>query len=132
MRTVTKLFLVIGLCATLIIGGVGYASASNKPIGSWAFPDLGQGGHGGGPLYADGSMGGGGHVSLNNGQIEAKLLSGHWEYAPGSTADHPLVNVQLFVEGFANPFQFTDLRANVGPYTIQQHGFTIRIVLWIR
>jgi hypothetical protein len=103
-----------------------------KPIGDWAFPDEGQGGHGGGPIYNNGTLGGGGHVSLNNGQIEAKLLRGTWNFSSNSTIQNPRLDVQLFVEGFSSPFTFNELPANTRPFLLQQHGFNIRIILHIR
>src|SRR5262245_43433117 len=53
-------------------------TASLKPEYTWNLVALGQGGWIGGPLFDDGSVGGGGHISLNNGQLVAELDPTFW------------------------------------------------------
>ena len=54
---------------------------ANAPVSfTWAASDLGGGCHGGGPLYADGTAGGGAFCSLVlfNGQVLAQLQPVNW------------------------------------------------------
>src|SRR5262245_14766987 len=45
---------------------------------TWNLVALGQGGWIGGPLFEDGTVGGGGAISLNNGKILAQLVPTGW------------------------------------------------------
>jgi hypothetical protein len=54
------------------------ASKAASPEYTWSLVALGQGGWIGGPLFDDGSVGGGGHISLNNGQLVASLDPTFW------------------------------------------------------
>ena len=51
---------------------------SAKPEYTWTLAALGQGGWIGGPLFEDGTVGGGGAISLNNGDILANLEPTGW------------------------------------------------------
>ena len=51
---------------------------SGKPEYTWNLVALGQGGWIGGPLFEDGTVGGGGALSLNNGDILASLDPTGW------------------------------------------------------
>ena len=64
---------VFGMVATL-----GASKASAKPEYTWNLSALGQGGWIGGPLFEDGTVGGGGAISLNNGDILADLDPTGW------------------------------------------------------
>ena len=66
--------IVVGMVTTL-----GAAKApSAKPEYTWNLVALGQGGWIGGPLFEGGTVGGGGHISLNNGEIIADLEPTSW------------------------------------------------------
>jgi hypothetical protein len=53
-------------------------ASSGKPVFTWSLAALGQGGWIGGPLFEDGTAGGGGAISLNNGEILADLDPTSW------------------------------------------------------
>jgi len=65
---------VLGLVITL---GASQARSA-KPEYTWNLVALGQGGWIGGPLFEDGTVGGGGAIALNNGQILARLEPTGW------------------------------------------------------
>src|SRR6476659_3902555 len=55
------------------------ALAAGKPVSyTWTLAALGQGGWVGGPLFADGSMGGGGALSVNDGQLIERFRPATW------------------------------------------------------
>lgn len=64
----------VGMVTTL---GASRARSAN-PEYTWNLVALGQGGWIGGPLFEDGTVGGGGHISLNNGRIIASLDPTFW------------------------------------------------------
>jgi hypothetical protein len=78
--TIRVLFAVIG-----IIGGLGLTTslkASTVNTGdveyTWTFAALGQGGWIGGPLFEDGTVGGGGALSSDNGKQVATFIPTTW------------------------------------------------------
>ena len=82
MRRVSRSWLSIFGGAAVILGMVTTLNASKarsaKPEYTWNLVALGQGGWIGGPLFEDGSVGGGGAISLNNGEILADLAPTFW------------------------------------------------------
>jgi hypothetical protein len=72
----------VGLCIGLQASA---ALAADSPVvGSYTFADLGQGGWAGGPLFADGTVGGGGGFSIDNGQSVGIIKATSWSPAgPG-------------------------------------------------
>jgi len=82
MRRVGQFFVSMLGGAAVIAGMVttlGAAKApSAKPEYTWNLVALGQGGWIGGPLFEDGSVGGGGAISLNNGELLADLEPAFW------------------------------------------------------
>jgi hypothetical protein len=82
MRSVRKSWVSIGAGAAVICAMVTTLGASKarsaKPEYTWNLVALGQGGWIGGPLFEDGSVGGGGAISLNNGDILASLDPTGW------------------------------------------------------
>jgi hypothetical protein len=72
-----KLILLLAVLALLIIPiTVAYA---DRPVEyTWTLAALGQGGWIGGPLFEDGSVGGGGAFSSDNGQIIASFEPTSW------------------------------------------------------
>jgi hypothetical protein len=75
MRTLILLVAVFGLLA--LPNAPAYASSSPVEY-TWTLAALGQGGWVGGPLYVDGSAGGGGAYSEENGEIVARLRAVSW------------------------------------------------------
>jgi hypothetical protein len=64
-----------GMVITL---GVSKVHAARSVEYTWSLVALGQGGWIGGPLFEDGSVGGGGAISLENGNILARLEPTDW------------------------------------------------------
>lgn len=60
--------LVVGLFAAAVLTSAPVASATSAVVGSYNFVDLDRGGWAAGPLYADGTVGGSGHFSFDNGE----------------------------------------------------------------
>src|SRR6185295_17965879 len=54
------------------------AKAAGPVEYTWTLAALGQGGWIGGPLFEDGSVGGGGALSMNNGQTVARFIPTTW------------------------------------------------------
>jgi hypothetical protein len=65
--------------AVLAFGAAG-AKATLSVVGSYTISDLGQGGWAGGPLYADGRVGGGGAVAFSTpfGTENWRVTGGTW------------------------------------------------------
>ena len=78
--------LVLALALALVAPGtVPVARADGQVIATWMLTELHQGGHGGGPLYADGTAGGTLAISTQNGQFRAMFLPVTWSWlVPGS------------------------------------------------
>jgi len=72
-----KLILLVALLA-LLVAPTASARAAGDVEYTWSLAALGQGGWVGGPLYEDGSAGGGGAFSADNGQIVARLRAVSW------------------------------------------------------
>ena len=82
MRSVRKSLVSVVAAAAVVAGMVTTLGASKarlaKPEYTWSLAALGQGGWIGGPLLEDGSVGGGGAIALNHGQILASLDPTGW------------------------------------------------------
>jgi len=82
MRSVRKSLVSIVAGAAVAFGMVATLGASKarsaNPEYTWNLVALGQGGWIGGPLFEDGTVGGGGAISLNNGGILARLDPTDW------------------------------------------------------
>jgi hypothetical protein len=72
-----KLILLVAVL-TLLVLPTASAQASGDVEYTWTLAALGQGGWLGGPLYEDGSAGGGGAFSADNGQLLASLKAVSW------------------------------------------------------
>jgi hypothetical protein len=73
-----KSVLVIAVVAILLLSTVSAAKASGGDVEyTWTLAALGQGGWVGGPLYDDGSAGGGAY-SEDNGEVIARLRAVSW------------------------------------------------------
>jgi hypothetical protein len=76
------------LLATVLLATAASADGNSKVVYTWTVSDLGQGGWGGGPLYADGSTGGNFAFSLDDGQEIFHLHPTSWsEVVPGEVVD---------------------------------------------
>ena len=82
MRNVRMAVMSIAAVAMAAVGAVTTLGASKTASANseytWSLVALGQGGWIGGPLFDDGTVGGGGHISLNNGQLVASLEPTFW------------------------------------------------------
>ena len=82
MRSVRKSLVSIVAVGAVVAGMVTTLGASKarvvKPEYTWSLAALGPGGWIGGPLFEDGTVGGGGAISLNHGQILADLDPTGW------------------------------------------------------
>ena len=82
MRSVRKSLVSVVAAAAAVAGMVTTLGASKarlaQPEYTWSLAALGQGGWIGGPLLEDGSVGGGGAIALNHGQILASLDPTGW------------------------------------------------------
>ena len=86
MRKLILLIMVLVLAAATMTVAV---AGGNSPVQyTFTFTDLGQGGHGGGPLYADGSAGGNFAFSGDDGQVVIHLHATSWSWVvPGEVLD---------------------------------------------
>ena len=89
------------------------ASASPVPAGSFAIASLGQGGWAGGPLYGDGTLGGGGAFSFANGQEILVITGGTWA---GNAASG--VTVCADVSAIKDPFGLAGAPLCLGPLPV--------------
>ena len=82
MQSVRTSLVSIVAGAAVVFGMVTTLGASKapsaKPEYTWTLAALGQGGWIGGPLFEDGTVGGGGAISLSNGDILADLDPTSW------------------------------------------------------
>jgi hypothetical protein len=72
-----KLILLIAVLALLLLPTASAGAAGDVEY-TWTLAALGQGGWLGGPLFADGTAGGGGAFSVANGQILASFKPVSW------------------------------------------------------
>jgi hypothetical protein len=80
MFSIRERLAVIGIVCVLGLAG-GPVNTSVKAADveyTWTLAALGQGGWIGGPLFEDGSVGGGGALSSNNGQTVARFIPTGW------------------------------------------------------
>jgi hypothetical protein len=105
------------------------ASASSVPVGNFAIADLGQGGWAGGPMYADGTLGGGGAFSFLNGQEILRIVSGTWSGNASSgvtlCADTTAIKDPLGLAG--SQLCLGPVPVNVGPQKIE--GTLVKVSL---
>ncbi len=73
-----KLLVFLGVLVLVATLTPSVALAGGKVEYTWTLSDLGQGGWVGGPLFADGTVGGGGAFSIANGQILADISPTTW------------------------------------------------------
>lgn len=82
MRSVRKSLVSIVAAAAVAVGMVTTLGASKarsaKPEYTWSLAALGEGGWIGGPLFEDGTVGGGGAIALNHGEVLASLDPTGW------------------------------------------------------
>jgi hypothetical protein len=74
-----KVILLVAILALLVLPMASVGKASSSPVEyTWTLAALEQGGWIGGPLFEDGSAGGGGAFSDENGEIIARLNAASW------------------------------------------------------
>ena len=74
-----KSILLVAVVAILVFSTASAAQARGGDVEyTWTLAALGQGGWVGGPLYEDGSAGGGGAYSEDNGEVVARLRAVSW------------------------------------------------------
>lgn len=73
-----KTILLLAVLALLVFPTASTVKAAGDVEYTWSLAALGQGGWLGGPLFEDGSAGGGGAFSAGNGQILASLQAVSW------------------------------------------------------
>lgn len=73
-----KLIVLVAVVAILLGSTASSAKAGGDVEYTWTLAALGQGGWIGGPLYEDGSAGGGGAYSEDNGEVVARLRAISW------------------------------------------------------
>src|SRR5262245_12106048 len=73
-----KLLLLLGVLVLVTSLTTPVALAGGKVEYTWTLAALGQGGWIGGPLFADGTVGGGGAFSAGNGQLLADFNPTSW------------------------------------------------------
>jgi len=66
------------ILAMLAMPSITFAGGNSPVEYTWTLAALGQGGWVGGPLYANGTSGGGGAFSANNGQVVARITPTTW------------------------------------------------------
>ncbi len=85
-----------------------FAGGSSPVVGTYSFVDLGQGGWAGGPLFADGTVGGGGAFSFDNGKNVGTIEATSW--SPAGTGFINLCFTDTATKGallFPSPACFT-------------------------
>ena len=94
-----KSILLVAVVALLLLPTASPAKASGGKVEyTWTLAALGQGGWIGGPLYEDGSAGGGGAYSDDNGEVVARLRAVSWiEDAEGNIS---VCIRTTFIKGF--------------------------------
>ena len=107
----------------------GVASAAPVPVGNFAVASLGQGAWAGGPLYGDGTLGGGGAFSFGNGQEILRITGGTWtgNAASGVTicADVTAIKDPFGLAGA--PLCLGPLPVNAGPQVISSNLVTVSL-----
>ena len=73
-----KLFIFLGVLVLVATLAPSAALAEGKVEYTWTLSALGQGGWVGGPLFADGTVGGGGAFSFSNGRVLADIAPTTW------------------------------------------------------
>jgi len=86
MRKLVALLMVLVLAAATTTAAL---AGGNAPVQyTFTFTDLGQGGHGGGRLYADGSADGRITLSAEDGQLIVQIHATSWSWVvPGESVD---------------------------------------------
>lgn len=128
MRRITHL-LVLVLATAALAAAVATTAKAGAVIGSYTISDLGQGGWAGGPLYANGTLGGGGAVAFSTpAGTENWLITGGTWTPTGNT-----ITVCLAGQPIHDPADLFDLpfcvpiTPNAGPAAID--GTLIRVTL---
>ncbi len=112
--------------AAVAVPSAAYAAA--PVVGTYDITDLGQGGHAGGPLFADGTVGGAGGLAYNDGANVELITAGSWSRVD---AGHIGMCLEATVEKpapGATEYCFV-LDANAGPTRITLPGNTVQTIV---
>jgi hypothetical protein len=109
------------LSAALLVAAPAAAGAGAVSY-TWTLAALGQGGWVGGPLFADGTAGGGGALSVNNGQLIERFRPTTWS-EPVDGVIHICLNVsQIKPAGGPSSTQCFDLPETGAPIKVTLFG----------
>jgi len=119
--------LVVAVCLWGLIAVPAFAKSATV-VGTFAVADHGQGGWFGGPLRADGTIGGGGAFSISTpeGQFVARVTGGTWTgtLATGQTVEICINLQQLHgPPGFLPPTLCAQIPVNAGPVNLFEDVF---------
>lgn len=84
-----KKLVMVALASALlltVLASLPRQAAASSTVGTYAIEDLGQGAWGGGPLNADGTLGGGASYSIENGSLVGVIDPTTWSFVNGGTA----------------------------------------------
>ena len=104
------------------------AATASPNVGTYAVADLGQGAWGGGPLNADGTLGGGASYSFGNGSFVGKLVPTTWNFVNVGTA----VNLCFTPQVLKGPPVFPTpacIQAPVSGTPVVMNGTLFRVTL---
>jgi hypothetical protein len=131
-----SLALALAVVVVFVTAATAQAAGRSGVVGSYTIADLGQGGWAGGPLYADGAIGGGGSVAFSvpapgAGSVQeiARITGGTWSSAgPGAVAlclDQQPIKDPLGI--LSGPFCSPPLPVNAGPVVF--FGTLVRVAI---
>jgi hypothetical protein len=85
MRKLLVLGVTLALAAVVLASTPPAAHAGGQVVATWTLTELHQGGHGGGPLFADGTAAGNFAISADNGQLVGMFVPTTWSWVvPGA------------------------------------------------
>jgi len=128
--TMKRIIIAVLAAIPLLVLSATAATAAPAPVvGNFAIADLGQGAWAGGPMYANGTLGGGGAFSFANGQEILVITSGTWsgDAASGVTVCATVRAIKDPLELAPGPLCLGPLPVNVGPVKIE--GTLVKISL---
>jgi len=108
MNSIRKLARLLGVLIVVVASLTSTAHAQAPVAYTWAATALGQACHGGGPLYADGTAGGGTTCSFENGQVIATARPVSWTGPDGGfvTITFNVITIKGPFISWLSPFSF--------------------------
>lgn len=123
MHKILKCAVVAAAIAVMMMATTTLTFAQSNIVGTYTTDDNGQGGWGGGPLYADGTLGGGGGISFNNGQEIGRVVSGTWHV--DSSVAFSALDVCFTIQPVKDPLNILSGTLCVGPIPTDGHPHKI-------